>query len=70
MPRTKHGFCTLHRIAYNRGLDATCPQCTLAGLKADQLDYDPESTQTVTVTAGAPVDASGKPLTAAALDKL
>ena len=70
MPRTKHGFCTVHRIAYLRSLDATCPQCTLAGLSSPQLDYDPEATQNVAVTVGAPLDASGKALTAAALDKL
>ena len=70
MPRTKHGFCSVHRIAYLRQLDPTCPQCTLAGLAFDQLDYDPEATQTVQVAVGAPLDASGKPLTIAALDKL
>jgi len=68
--RTNHGFCSLHRIAYNRGYDPTCPQCTLAGLQADQLDYDPDATQVVRTTAGAPVDGSGKPLTQAALDAL
>jgi len=68
--RTKHGFCTLHRIAYNRGYDATCPQCTLAGLSAEQLDFDPEASQTVKVAVGAPVDGSGKPLTQAAMDAL
>lgn len=70
MPRTKHGYCTLHRIAYLRGLDPTCPQCTLAGLNAEQLDYDPEATATVQVAVGAPLDSAGKPLTAAAMDKL
>ena len=70
MPRMKHGYCTLHRIGYNRQLDPTCPQCTLAGLSAEQLDYDPEATQTVQVAVGAPLDASGKPLTPAAMDKL
>ena len=60
MPRLKHGFCSLHRIAYRREFDATCPQCVLSGVQADQLDYDPEATQTITVAAGAPVDASGK----------
>jgi len=70
MARTKHGFCTVHRIGYNRTFDATCPQCTLAGLSSPQLDFDPEATQQVAVTVGAPLDASGKPLSAAALDKL
>jgi len=70
MARTKHGFCTLHRIAYLRSFDPTCPQCTLAGLQADQLDYDPEATQTVQVAVGAPLDGSGKPLSRAAMDAL
>lgn len=60
MPRTKLGFCTLHRIAYNRQFDATCPQCLIAGVIADQLDYDPDAVQTQVVTQGGPVDASGK----------
>jgi len=67
MPRRKHGFCTLHRVAYLRSLDPTCPQCTLAGLQAEQLDFDPEATVTVQVAVGAPVDASGK---AVSLDDL
>lgn len=59
----QHGFCTLHRIAYNRTLDATCPQCIIAGhLPADQLDYDPNLTVKRDVAAGGPVDASGKPV--------
>src|SRR5438874_1866495 len=44
MPETVHGFCTLHRIAYNRELDPTCPQCVIAGhLPADQLDFDAQA---------------------------
>jgi len=70
MPRTKHGYCTLHHCGYLRSLDPTCPQCTLAGLRADQLDYDPDATQTVQIAVGSPLDASGKPLSQAALDKL
>lgn len=36
-----HGFCTLHRCAYNRELDPTCPQCSLQGIPpSKQLDYD------------------------------
>ena len=70
MARTKHGFCTLHRIGYNRTLDPTCPQCTMAGLSAEQLDYDPDATRTVQVAVGAPLDSSGKPLTQAAMDAL
>jgi len=62
MPRTKHGFCTMHRIAYNRKLDATCPQCLLSGVVADQLDYDPEAVTVEVSTTGGPVDASGSPI--------
>jgi hypothetical protein len=70
MPRTKHGYCTLHRIGYSRQLDPTCPQCTLAGLQATQVDYNPEATQTVEQTVGTPVDESGKPISAEELDTL
>jgi len=59
---TKHGFCTLHRIGYNRQLDPTCPQCTLAGLQSDQLDFDPDATQLVQQTVGTPLNAQGKPV--------
>jgi hypothetical protein len=62
MPRLKHGFCSLHRIAYNRDLDATCPQCLLSGVSADQLDYDPEAVTVKVATQGGPVDASGSPV--------
>jgi hypothetical protein len=38
---TRHGFCGLHKIAYDLDLDATCPQCTLAHISsATQYDYD------------------------------
>jgi hypothetical protein len=57
---TAHGFCSLHRIGYLRSLDATCPQCTQAGVSAKQLDYDPNLTVMVAQAAGGPVDASGK----------
>lgn len=41
MPRGTHGFCTIHRIAYDRRLDPICPQCTLARMQpAEQLEYD------------------------------
>jgi len=70
MPRTKHGFCTLHRIAYLRNLDPTCPQCTLAGLQATQTDYDPESSIVVQATVGSPVDEQGKAISAEELDTL
>ena len=62
MPKIKHGFCTKHRIAYNRQLDATCPQCLLSGGDAEQLDWDPDAEVTVEVVRGAPVDARGKPV--------
>lgn len=53
--RTKHGFCSMHRIAYNRDFDAICPQCLHAGINpAKQYDYDPSK--------GTPVDAAGKPV--------
>lgn len=52
---TRHAFCQLHRIAYNRDLDPTCPQCMLARIvPPEQLDFD-ESLQK-------PLDASGSPL--------
>lgn len=54
---TDHAFCTIHRIAYNRRLDAICPQCTLARIPpAQQLDYD--------VLTQRPLDSAGKPLDA------
>lgn len=50
---TRHGFCPMHRIAYDRNLDATCPQCMLAGiLPPDQLEFDE--------LASKPLSASGK----------
>lgn len=62
MARTLHGFCSLHRIGYNRQYDATCPQCTIAHTQAEQLDFDPNLTRTVEVPHGAPVDAAGNPV--------
>jgi hypothetical protein len=60
-----HGWCPLHKIAYNRKLDATCPQCLIAGIiPPAQLDYDPDATVTREVSAGSPVDAAGKPVEA------
>jgi len=51
----RHGFCSLHRIGYNRSLDATCPQCVLASiLPPKQYDFDEELQM--------PVDAAGKPV--------
>jgi len=68
--RTKHGFCTLHRIAYLRSLDPTCPQCTMAGLQATQTDYNPEATATVQIAVGAPVDDSGSTISPEELDAM
>jgi hypothetical protein len=52
---TDHGFCPLHKIGYNRDMDATCPQCVIAGhLPPDQLDYDTKSQS--------PLSASGERL--------
>jgi hypothetical protein len=62
MPRTKHGFCSLHRIAYLRAFDATCPQCLFSGVTAEQLDYDPEAVTVKVATQGGPVDAAGNPV--------
>ena len=53
MPLTRHGFCALHRIAYDRDLDATCPQCMLAGILPPR-QYDFDEIQQM------PVDGSGK----------
>lgn len=55
MPRSKHGFCPLHLIGYNRSFDATCPQCLMARINPPkQLDYD--------AAAQTPIDAAGKPV--------
>lgn len=56
-----HGFCRIHRIAYNRDFDYTCPQCVLAHVASSdqQLDYD--------ANAQRPLDASGAPLDAKTL---
>lgn len=53
---TQHGFCGLHRIAYNRRMDYGCPQCIVQGVTAPvkQYDFDKDLQQ--------PVDAQGKPL--------
>jgi hypothetical protein len=52
---TRHGFCSLHRIGYDRSLDPACPQCVLAGhLPPKQYDFDSELQS--------PVDAAGKPV--------
>lgn len=49
---TRHGFCTVHRIGYDRELDAVCPQCSLAHMApAEQLDFDSAKQK--------PLDASG-----------
>lgn len=56
MPKEySHGFCKLHRIAYNRDLDPTCPQCSMQGIPpSEQLDYDN--------VAQMPLDGTGKQL--------
>lgn len=52
---TQHGFCPLHRIAYNRDLDPVCPQCSMQGIMPpEQLNYDNGAQM--------PLDASGKRL--------
>ena len=41
MPATRHGFCGLHKVAYNRELDAYCPQCILGHIfPTKQYDFD------------------------------
>lgn len=53
-----HGFCTLHRIAYDRRLDPVCPQCTLARIQpADQLEFDPALQKPLDKATGKPLDA-------------
>jgi len=60
--RTVHGFCTLHMIAYNRNLDAHCPQCILGHVQGvEQLDYAEVPVPTE-VMRGMPVNAAGKPV--------
>ena len=52
---TKHGFCTLHKVGFNRDLDPICPQCSLAHIVPfKDLDYDEQLKL--------PLDASGKPV--------
>jgi hypothetical protein len=47
----------MHRIAYDRNLDATCPQCMLSGIMPpDQLEFDELQQK--------PLSASGKLLEA------
>ncbi len=59
---TKHGYCPLHKIAYNREFDSTCPQCMLGRiLPPEQLDFGEVAT-TVETFAHRPLDASGKPV--------
>ena len=54
---TRHGFCSMHRIAYDRDNDATCPQCLLSGIyPPKQYEYDELAQQ--------PLDDSGKLLDA------
>lgn len=65
---TRHGFCSLHRIAYDRQLDPTCPQCMIGHVNgAQQLDWEPIVTSAPTVSGG-PIDpASGARLDAITL---
>jgi len=57
MGLSRHGFCTMHRIAYDRDFDATCPQCLLSGIMPPkQLEYDEVQQQ--------PLDDAGKLLSA------
>ena len=53
----RHGFCPTHRIAYNRDLEGSCPQCALQHMSPpEQLDFDAERNQPVNA-AGALLDA-------------
>lgn len=70
MAATLHGFCTLHRIAYNRSLDPTCPQCMLSHQNVQQLDFDANRTTMIAVPSGAPLDDAGKPLHPATLEPI
>jgi hypothetical protein len=52
---SSHGYCTLHKIAYNRTLDPICPQCSVAHIVPfKSLDFD-TSTQK-------PLNAQGEPV--------
>jgi hypothetical protein len=52
---TRHGFCGLHKIGYDRTLDAHCPQCILGRIyPTKQYDYD--------AVAGKPLDDHGSPI--------
>lgn len=39
MANETHGFCTVHRIGYDRRLDAFCPQCVRSGQSFEQWDF-------------------------------
>lgn len=49
-----HGFCTLHKIAYNRALDGHCPQCILQGISqpVKQLDFHPRALKPIDDVSG------------------
>jgi hypothetical protein len=52
---TRHGFCPLHRIGFDRDLDPVCPQCILQRVvPPESLDFD--------VVAQLPLNAQGKHL--------
>ena len=49
---TRHGYCGLHRIAYDRVLDPHCPQCVIGRIfPTKQYDFDEQKQK--------PVDDSG-----------
>jgi hypothetical protein len=63
MARTDHGFCTVHRITYNRKLDPTCPQCIIQRMPpGEQLDFNASEQK--------PVDKAGTLLDAFTLEPL
>jgi len=65
---TVHGFCSLHRIAYNRTLDPHCPQCLIGHVQgAAQLDYEPPQAVTTQHTGGVLDPATGAQLDAITL---
>lgn len=49
-------FCPRHRIGFNDDLDATCPQCTLAGISAP----DPYQVDAATLDVAIPATATDK----------
>lgn len=77
MPADTHGFCTLHRIGYDRRLEAMCPQCTLHSVSGEQWDFHTERQLPIHPTTGNlhdpltlkealfPDNSSAKPLKAA-----